>query len=252
MRRKKFLFAALAAVIIVILCAGTLSASTGVTNLKTVFKNIKIIADGMEVASTDAEPFMVGNRVFVPLRTISEALGAKVHWDSATSKVIINSDTSEVEALQQQLIEKQQRINELENQVSQLNARIADLEAQLQKKENEETSDLSDLEDELIDEFDELEGVVIDDISLDGDEENLEVEIEVDLGKYDDEWAELSDRDIEDWIEDLVQYIHDELDEDCYVEGTIIDVDSDDDLVKFEKDGEDGDLEVDFYDEDYR
>ncbi|HBT20638.1 MAG TPA: hypothetical protein DEA47_04670 [Peptococcaceae bacterium] len=252
MRRKKFLFAALAAVIIVILCAGTLSASTGVTNLKTVFKNIKIIADGMEVASTDAEPFMVGNRVFVPLRTISEALGAKVHWDSATSKVIINSDTSEVEALQQQLIEKQQRINELENQVSQLNARIADLEAQLQKKENEETSDLSDLEDELIDEFDELEGVVIDDISLDGDEENLEVEIEVDLGKYDDEWAELSDRDIEDWIEDLVQYIHDELDEDCYVEGTIIDVDSDDDLVKFEKDGEDGDLEVGFYDEDYR
>jgi len=251
MKGKRFLYASLAAVLIVILCAGAVYASTGVNTLKAVFKNIQIIVDGMEAKSTDAEPFIVDNRVFVPLRTVSEALGAKVHWDSASSKVIINSDTSEIEALQLQLAEKQSRINELESQVSQLQDQVASLQAELDKK-NSKKSDVSDLEDELKDEFDELEDVKIKSISLSGDEDELTVKIKVDLGKYDDEWSELRDRDIEDWIEDLVQYIHDELDEDCYVEGTITDVDSGDKLVTFERDGEDGKLKVKFYDEDYR
>jgi hypothetical protein len=77
------------------------------------------------------------------------------------------------------------------------------------------------------------------------------VTIEVDLADFDSEWADLSDSDIEDWIDDLVSDIQDEFSEDTVVTGVITDIDSNDDLVDFTKDGTD-DLEVDFNDEDYR
>ncbi|NLO90140.1 MAG: hypothetical protein GX088_07440 [Clostridia bacterium] len=255
MRRKKFLFASLAAVLIVILCAGAVSAATGTSTLKAVFKNIKIIVDGTEakVADGEPEPFIVGNRVFVPLRMVGEALGANVHWDSAENKVIISTNAAEIEALQQQVIERQTRINELERQVTELKDQISSLQAELDKeKEKNKDSDLSDLKDKLLDKFGKLEDVKIRSLTLSGDKKKLTVKIKVDLGKDDDEWEELRDRDIKDWLEDFIQYIHDKLDEDCYVRGTIIDDDSGDKLVEFEKDGEDEDLEVDYFDEDYR
>jgi hypothetical protein len=111
--------------------------------------------------------------------------------------------------------------------------------------------DLSDLESTLVDDYDYLEDVRIDDITLDGDEDDVEVTIEVDLRDFDSEYNDLSDSDIENFIDDIVSYIQDEYSEDTVVTGVITDINSGDDLVDFTKDGTD-DLQVNYSDSDYR
>lgn len=128
---------------------------------------------------------------------------------------------------------------------------LADLKEDLEDEEDDDDLDLADLEDELLDDYDAIEDVAVEDIKLDGDEDEVDVEVEVDLDEYEDEWADLSDNDIEDWLADLVGDIQDELDDDTEVDGEIIDVESDDVLVKFSKDGTES-LSVTYKDDDYR
>lgn len=49
---------------------------------------IRLIVNGKEVPS-DPAPQMIRDRVFVPIRVVSEALGAEVKWDDATQSVTI-------------------------------------------------------------------------------------------------------------------------------------------------------------------
>jgi hypothetical protein len=44
-----------------------------------------------QTRTLDSPPVLVGSRVLVPLRFVSEALGAEVHWDEAAQMVSINS-----------------------------------------------------------------------------------------------------------------------------------------------------------------
>jgi|GEM_PF-620680 len=48
---------------------------------------VRIFVDGRELAS-DVEPVIVSDRVLIPMRTVFEALGAKVEWDPALRQVI--------------------------------------------------------------------------------------------------------------------------------------------------------------------
>jgi hypothetical protein len=66
--------------IILILCLTTVFGYSGET--------IKIFMNGKEV-STDVPAMNIGGRVMVPVRFVSEALGAKVDWDAENNKVII-------------------------------------------------------------------------------------------------------------------------------------------------------------------
>jgi len=49
---------------------------------------IRLIVNGQEVVS-DVPPQMIGGRVMVPVRFVSEALGSNVAWDSASQTVTI-------------------------------------------------------------------------------------------------------------------------------------------------------------------
>lgn len=126
---------------------------------------------------------------------------------------------------------------------------LADLQEDLEDEEDD--VDLAGLEDELLDNYDAIEDVAVDDIKLNGDEDEVDVEVEVDLADYEDEWAALDDSDIEDWLENLVGDIQDELDDDTEVNGAIINSDNDDVLVEFSKDGTEN-LSVTYKDDDYR
>jgi NPCBM/NEW2 domain/Copper amine oxidase N-terminal domain len=55
--------------------------------------NIKIIVNGQQVIS-DVQPFIQDGRTMVPLRVISEALGATVAWDQETQTVTIVSQAA--------------------------------------------------------------------------------------------------------------------------------------------------------------
>ncbi len=114
--------------------------------------------------------------------------------------------------------------------------------------DEEDNTNLANLENELLDEYFEIEEVPVENIKLVGDEERVDVEIGVELDEYKDEWSDLNNRDIKDYLTNLVDEIQDELEEDTIVRGEIINVDNDDVLVKFSKYGT-GNLIVNYYDD---
>lgn len=52
---------------------------------------IKLIING-QVVQSDAPPQIINGRTMIPLRSIAEALGAKVEWDSQNRAVIVTTD----------------------------------------------------------------------------------------------------------------------------------------------------------------
>ena len=236
-KRSRVLATALLTVILILAVAMGVSAATGTKSISAIFRNIKIVSDD-KVIQTESEPFIVNGRTFVPLRAISEALGAWVDWNQATSTVTIKSGSpAEVEALKVQLIQK--------------DLKIAELEAQLEGKGSKSDGKLTDLESDLLKDYDELRDVEIDDIRLSGDADKVTVNIDVDLYDYDDEWEDLTDSQIKNWVSKVVGEIQDFYDDDTYVTGKIIDDDSGDTLVNFSKDGTKS-LSISYRDSKYR
>ncbi|SFH07109.1 Copper amine oxidase N-terminal domain-containing protein [Desulfotomaculum arcticum] len=221
--------------------------------VKAVYNNIKLIVNGKAVSTSAAdEPFTLDGVTYVPLRLAGESLGCDVNWDGTTKTITLNSKSSvDTAIMKAQMTQKDQEIADLKKQVTDLQRDLADSESSSSSSSSSDSDDLSDLEDELEDDYDKIEDVAVDSISLDGDEDQVDVDVEVDLGKYDDEWADLSDSDIENWLDDVVSDIQDELSSSTDVDGKIIDNDEDDTLVTFSKDGK-NDLKVTFKDDDYR
>ena len=55
--------------------------------------NIRVVVNGKQVNFPDAKPYMdVNNRVLIPVRFVSEELGAKVEWE-AKNKVVTITDS---------------------------------------------------------------------------------------------------------------------------------------------------------------
>jgi hypothetical protein len=63
------------------------------THSQAAAQTIKIFIDGREISS-DCSPVEIAGRTYVPLRVVSENLGAKVDWKEATQQVIINWHTT--------------------------------------------------------------------------------------------------------------------------------------------------------------
>ena len=71
---------------------GITYASTGVKSISARYANIRINVDGKNI-STQAEPFIYNNNVYVPISTISHGLGAAVKWNGSQHQVLI-TDTN--------------------------------------------------------------------------------------------------------------------------------------------------------------
>jgi DNA-binding beta-propeller fold protein YncE len=52
--------------------------------------SITVINDKTESRAIDAPAKIIGGRLMIPLRAVSEALGASVNWSGETKSVIIN------------------------------------------------------------------------------------------------------------------------------------------------------------------
>jgi len=66
---------------------------------------IKLVLNGQEL-KTDVAPMPADNRVMVPMRVISEALGANIDWDAKTNSVIIDSSALEAQKMRINLLEQ--------------------------------------------------------------------------------------------------------------------------------------------------
>jgi len=248
---KKKIIAVLLSLSILFLVTAVAKAAT-VTNQVSISQVIKLIVNGKTInVLANEEPVIFKGRTFVPIRIVAEALNLKVDWDSKNKIVKITGKTTDSDANILLLAQKEKTIQDLTAQLAQKNSQIKSLQDQIDSLKEKNKSDLGDLEDELNSDYDHLEDVRIDEINLDGDEDDLNVGIEVNLDDYGSNWEKLTDSEINSWIKSLVNSIQDKLSEDTQVTGEIIDNDSDDTLVKFSKDGDD-DLEVTFKDQDYR
>ena len=195
------------------------------------YRNITVMVNGQYKQATNAngivvEPFIVDGTTYVPLRGIAEMFGYKVDFNPATYRIDITGDVTGVDSsLQYQLYLK--------------DARIAELEAQLEDKDKDEDNlDIDDLEKDLIKEYKYIGDVKVEDIILKEKKGDITVGIEVDL-KYDqDEWDDLSDRNIRNFLQDIVDDILKEF-KSVDVEGYIEDDYSGDELVEFSIDNKD-------------
>ncbi len=61
-------------------------------------QSIKIIINGQQIAS-DVQPVIVSDRTYVPLRVVSENLGARVFWMGDSRQVVINWHTDNTPSL---------------------------------------------------------------------------------------------------------------------------------------------------------
>ena len=241
--RVKIIAVALLTVVLVLSFAvGAMGAKT-TKQLTAIFRNIELVVNG-QLLQTKEEPFIINGRTYVPLRVISEALEAWVDWDEANSSITIktSSTSDEAEALKIQLIQKDLQIEQLQAEIERLKSGSGS---------SKSDGDLKDLEKELNDDFRRLEDVRIDNISLSGDKDDVDVEIEVDLYRYDDEWEDLKDKEIKSWVEDICKDIQKYFSKDTYVSGEIVDIDSDKTLVTFNKKGTSS-LSISYKDSKYR
>lgn len=111
--------------------------------------------------------------------------------------------------------------------------------------------DIRDLEDELVADYKKLGSVKIDDIFVGGGKSKVTVEIRVDLDDYADEWEDLANSKIRGWLQDICEDIQDFYNDDTQIVGEIVDIDSGDTLVDFNKKGTSS-LKVSYEDADYR
>jgi len=84
-------------VLIGLITFGSISSLSKSENLSIpiTYENIKITIDGKE-STSNVEPFIYNGSTFVPVRFVSEALGAKVDWIKSTNTVeIVNTIRNE-------------------------------------------------------------------------------------------------------------------------------------------------------------
>lgn len=237
--KKPMVIAAASAVLVSgALMTNTTFAAEAQKKLTAVYSDIVIKFNGSTVSTDSAtEPFIVNGTTFVPVRLIGEATGSTVTWDQTTKTINIADDSS---ANQETVNSLTQQLAEAQIQLADKEAEIAELTSQLAAALEDDEADIDDLESDIQDDYEDYEDTEAS-ISLSGDEDEIEVTIEVD----EDGWDDLSTSEQTSYLQDIADDILDVY-EDAAVEGTVENDDSDT-LASFETDSS-GD--VDMVDED--
>ena len=103
----------------------------------------------------------------------------------------------------------------------------------LDSEDDDDDVDLRDLEDDLNDMFYDYFAEFEVEIELEGDEDEIIFNVYMDYDRYDDEWDDLRDRDIEYFMEDIYMEIEEEF-EDADIVGYIYDWDGKTKLARFD------------------
>lgn len=198
------------------------------------YQGVKIVYNGNELTGAN-QPYIINNVTYVPLRLVMENFGKIVGWDAVNYKVIIQDNSSS------NTVQLSNQIAALTNENAALKKQITALQAQV----NEEDSSTSDIKEALEDEFDDAGDGYFDDegieftFSVSGNKDALAYTIKMDFDDADeyDGLEDVSDSDIEDFLDDVEATINDEIDgtdfEDAKITGKLIDNDSSSDYVKF-------------------
>ncbi|TPG71138.1 copper amine oxidase N-terminal domain-containing protein [Brevibacillus laterosporus] len=211
------------------LLIGALPATTDAAvvkkNLQATYNNVKVKHNGNEVPTT-IEPFIVDGTTYIPIRMMADVFKKDIDWDQATYTIAV-TDRNEP------------TFNTYKSQLDAKDAEIADLERELRDakdkldKKKSKNDDLADLEKKIQKKYGDWEDIDWD-ITLDGDEDDVEITIEFDY--YDDKklFDKLDEDDLKDFVTKICKMVWNDSDfEDADITGTITDTDEDEDLYDF-------------------
>lgn len=216
----KKLAVVMAIMIFTLSIASSVFAAGTIKNLKAVYNNIKIFVNGTQV-SMPAEPFIIDGTTYVPLRAVSEILDKVVTWDQATYSVNINDKPGT------SMTELYNQIYNYQIQISQLEKKIKDLES----KEKTSATTISAMKKQLNNDYGKYEKIDFD-FDLSESKSKITVKIYVDLDVDSTRWNKLSTKDIESFLQDVVDDILKNF-PDKTISGYIEDSDASKKLVNF-------------------
>ncbi len=247
--KKKVLTLSAMALTAAMLFSSVAIGAVGARDIKAHYYNIKIRVNGKIIDAGDTEPFIYNDRTYVPIRLVSEALDKVVEWDNNQKMVIVNDKSPS--QIAQQLAAKDAEIQRLTYQSSMLQNKVIELDKALKdleskKKEDEDKKSDPDvyLEDYLYDEYSKWNRIKFD-YKVKERKGDLTLTIEFDRSDYKSEWNKLTERKIENWLNDIYDYAKDEFPKAGF-EGSIRDTDERENLVEFEESR--GKLKIRFYD----
>lgn len=183
-------------------------------NLRVWQGDLKVVVNGKQIQLQD-KPFLYNGKTYLPLRELGEKVFDKtVGWDGVNYiATLTDKPNVKLSYLEQELIRKEITINELKSQVSKLEEKL--------EKKKDETKDLDELEDYLNKKHDTYNRITFD-IRLSEKKSDIQVDIYVDLDEYSSKWNKLSDSDIKEYLQEIVDEIVKEWD-DVTISGAIID-----------------------------
>jgi hypothetical protein len=184
-----------------------------------VIKVIRVYANGKLLSMPEA-PVMIKDRVYVPVRAMSEVLGKNVHWDGPSYSVVVTD--REDAATGEKVKELEATIAQLKAQLSEKDMQYIILKAQYDALlEEGKTMSFADMEKQLNKEYDEYRNIDFD-ITLSGKESDIVVEIAVELDDFKSEWNKLSDSRTTTYLQNIVDTLLNEY-KDADIEGYIYD-----------------------------
>ena len=98
------------------LCASVVNAANYTKSINATYRNIGVTYNGTS-KTLSAEPFLVDGSTYVPLRAVSEIMGAEVNWNGSTNTVTITNTASDNTSLQQQLASANYQVTTLQREL---------------------------------------------------------------------------------------------------------------------------------------
>lgn len=198
------------------LCATVVNAANYTKTLNATYRNIGVTYNGVS-KTLSAEPFLVDGSTYVPLRAVSEVMGADVSWNGSTNTVTITNDSADNTALQQQLATANYNLTVLQRDLDTVKAELETYKNSNSTNNSGSTSgtditsaELTATETYLINNlYDQLDSDIDLDFNLSKKSSRLQVIISYSSSSEERTYNGLKQRTIQNFIEDVCETIAD-------------------------------------------
>lgn len=190
-------------------------------NIRAWFNNIKVYLDG-ELLSTDNEPFIYDNEIYVPISDLADMLYINYHYDEEKQRLdIATNGRFDIDPETSAAALSYQRYYE----VAALNRQIAELQKEIEILRSgrfpyRRITNLTEMEDYLEEFLGDLEGIPMA-VQLHSQGEDQYLLTAAFPSESLSKWHDLDRRTIENWIDDLLFAIQELYNPDATIEGTI-------------------------------
>lgn len=198
------------------LCATVVNAANYTRTLTATYRNIGVTYNGAS-KTLSAEPFLVDGSTYVPLRAVSEIMGADVKWNGSTNTVSITNTGSDNTALQQQLATANYQVTTLQRELETVKKELETYKNSNSSSSSSSTSgtDITTAELEatetylLNNYYDQLHKDIDLDFDLTKKNSRLQLTISYDSSSEERVYNDLKDRTIENFIDEICEEIAD-------------------------------------------